>query len=104
MKNYTTVKQVKSVVVNTRHWGDSYGNTYFSGELYVNGEEVLTESFTYGYGDHALMIIVDNAIKQGLLPRKKDDGKEVTWCYLDRVCGRKNWSHTDTQVSRKKDM
>ena len=102
MKKYTTIKQVKTVEVNTRHWTDSYGNTYFSGELFVNNKNVVSENFCYGYGDHALMEIVDKAIKLGELPRKKQN--EVTWKYLDRIAGRKKWSHSDIQVSRKKDM
>lgn len=102
MNKQPTIKQVKHINVLTRHWTDTYGNTYFTGELKLNGETVHEETFTYGYGDHALYTMVKNCVTLGKLPKSYET--EVTWKYLDRVCGRKNWNHLDIEVSRKKDM
>ena len=100
--NRPTIKDVKSISIETRHWTDSFGNTYWTGELYLNGEEVHAESFEYGYGSQSKHVIIENAVKLGKLPRSKD--KEVVWKYLNRVVGPKNWEHTDLEVSRKRDL
>jgi hypothetical protein len=68
----------------------------------LNGDLIHSVKFTYGYGDHALDVMMETCVKLGKLPKRHE--KEVAWKYLDRVAGRKNWNYTDTQVSRKKDM
>ena len=43
----------KSVHVVGRRWFQkSYGNTYFTADIYVDGELVHTLPKQYGYGDH----------------------------------------------------
>lgn len=101
-KKRPTLKDVKSILIQTRHWTDGFGNTYWTGELYLNGEEIHTESFEYGYGSHSQHVIIENAVNAGKLPRRKD--KEVAWQYLNRVAGRGKWEHTDIEVKRKKDL
>lgn len=46
-----TQQKIKSITIIGRRWFQStYGNTYFSSEIYVNGELVHRIDFEYGYG------------------------------------------------------
>ncbi len=97
-----TIKDTKTILIETRHWTDNFGNTYWAGELFLNGKEIHTESFQYGYGSHSQHTIIENAVKAGKLPRRKE--KEIAWRYLDRVVGRNNWEHKETHFGRNKDL
>lgn len=44
---------MQSLVINARRWFQkSYGNTYFTADIVVDGELVHTLPFQYGYGEH----------------------------------------------------
>ncbi len=96
-----TIKDTKTILIVTRHWTDNFGNTYWAGELYLNGKEIHLH-LESGYGSHSQHTVIENAVKAGKLPRRKE--KEIAWRYLDRVVGRNNWEHTDIEVGRKKDL
>ena len=51
----TTHKPPKSITVIGRRWFHrGPGNTYFSAQVYVNGDHVHTIPYEYGYGDQYL--------------------------------------------------
>lgn len=61
----------KSVFVEARQWVDkTYGNSYFSGRVWVNGEIVAYMPFQYGYESayqsEALRVLVD----LGIVPKE----------------------------------
>ena len=39
-------------ILGKRWFNPREGNTYYSGRLLVDGNEVVSEQFAYGYGDH----------------------------------------------------
>jgi len=46
-------KPVESIVVYARRWFQkTYGNTYFTAQICVNGETVGELPYQYGYGNH----------------------------------------------------
>lgn len=46
-------KDIKTIEVVAKEWFDkTYGNSYFSANIYVNDKLVKTLPFQYGYGDH----------------------------------------------------
>lgn len=47
-----TKEEVKSIVILGRRWFERVnGNTYFSAEIFVNGNHVHKIDYEYGYGD-----------------------------------------------------
>jgi hypothetical protein len=49
----TTADKIASIQVIGRRWFQrSYGNTYNTADIYINGEHVHTLPTEYGYGDH----------------------------------------------------
>ena len=51
----TETKLPDSIFVDIYEWRDrTYGNTYFSAKVSVDGEHVFTTGMQYGYGDQAL--------------------------------------------------
>jgi len=48
-----TEQETKSIVIMGRRWFQkSYGNTYHTVSVVVNGEPVFDSGECYGYGDH----------------------------------------------------
>ena len=46
------MKKTRSITLSGKRWfQESYGNTYFTTEVYVNGEHVKRIGPKYGYGD-----------------------------------------------------
>jgi len=46
------MKSMSSMFIECREWRDkTYGNTYFSNRIWVDGEIVAVNTMTYGYGD-----------------------------------------------------
>ena len=44
----------RSVFVETREWHDkTYGNTYFSARIWIDGNIIETLGFQYGYGNQS---------------------------------------------------
>jgi len=56
----------RSVFIEAREWTDTtYGNSYFSARIWVDGEIVSVLPFQYGYGDHYKQIAHQELIALG---------------------------------------
>lgn len=106
-------KRPKSIVIVGRRWFDkTYGNTYFTSEVFIDGElwNDACHSISYGYGDQyawdTFTKIEENKHEKYIIPKRErhDNGniKEAFWQYSERT-GIKV-SYTATDVSRKKDL
>ncbi len=97
---------MKTLIINARRWFQrTYGNTYFSGELLLDGEELVNIDFQYGYGGHCTHELINKAIKEGKLPAKLvyDNGCcESNWVYFERLGYKVIENIVDVQ--RKKDL
>lgn len=51
-----------------KRWGDVNGNTYHSAEVWVDGDHVGRESFTYGYESQWEQTALELLIKSGRVP------------------------------------
>ena len=87
------VKPLKIEIVGRRWFQKSYGNTYHSVVVYINGGEGHTVPFAYGYGD--------GYIQTGL-----DKAEEVLGRKLARWWGDRNFvlETSVIDVKRKKDL
>ena len=58
-----------SIFVDIREWRDrTYGNTYYSARVSVDGEHVFTTGMQYGYGNHAVYECAKILRTMGYLP------------------------------------
>ena len=58
------------ITVYTRRWFQrSYGNTYHSCRVYVDGKEIGHAPFVYGYGDQWQQTAHDLLTKAGYFPK-----------------------------------
>lgn len=90
------LKKIKSLHISARRWFQkTYGNTYHSVTVFVNGE-TLRADFVYGYGDHFMQTA------QKLLEQAGYDVKGVLCSYHLREVLKGTYSVTDVQ--RKKDL
>lgn len=70
------MKIKRSVYIEGREWFDrTYGNTYFSARIWVDGKQVATLPFQYGYGDHYLSEAASVLKEMGYL----DDHRKPLW-------------------------
>jgi hypothetical protein len=95
----------KSITIIGRRWFQrSYGNTYHSVDIYLDGEHIYLPK-AYGYGDYYLQRATEELDRRGLLPglAHHDNGSvEPLWQYCrDRgiAC-----DYRATDVSRQKDL
>ena len=51
------------ITIENLEWFDSYGNTYFSAEAYLNGERIMTMPMQYGYSEHCRQVF-DQALRK----------------------------------------
>jgi len=96
----------KSIVVTGRRWFQrTYGNTYHSCQIIVDGVSIEGIEFVYGYGDHYLTNAAAKLEEQGYIYRERYEasgGMESLWQVCERMGITLNYSATD--VSRKKDL
>lgn len=92
--------------IHGRKWFErTNGNTYHSVTVWVDGEQVFREPYTYGYGDQYRQTATDWLRKSEYLP-----GLEVypSGCTesLSGYCDRQNINFVDEvdEVARKKDL
>lgn len=72
MKTLKT-SEIKTIEINARRWFQrSYGNTYFSGDIIVNGKHAGSINFAYGYGDHCVDQLFKLAQDNGVIPETSD--------------------------------
>jgi hypothetical protein len=63
-------KNIKNITIIGRRWFQrTYGNTYHSVEVYVNGELIGRVEFAYGYGDHYLQTAHEILQDKGYYPK-----------------------------------
>lgn len=67
------MKKLQKIEIQARRWFQkSYGNTYFSGEIYVNDKIAGKVDFCYGYGDQCLDHLFKVAQEAGKIPLTND--------------------------------
>ena len=102
----TPVKTGDNIVIIGRRWFDRVnGNTYFSANGLINGVEVISISYEYGYGEQYADRIYQELEKAGYLPdviHHNNGSNEPLWQYCKRKGITKYTSVSD--VSRKKDL
>ena len=94
------MSEQKHFIIIARRWFQKlYGNTYHSVEVYLNGELLEREPFTYGYGSH----YTQTALK---ILQKHGHGQEENhlWQYGELVKKSGSFLVTCNDVSRKKDL
>ena len=107
---YGRLKKFKHVVINARRWFDkTYGNTYHSVEVNVDGKFVGREPFTYGYGtqynDTAHKILQKAGYYAKTDERLKSGMQEDYYLYRqDQMDNRDNFVIIVTDVQRKRDL
>ena len=44
------------ITIDNKEWLDSYGNTYFSAEVYLNSDLIMSMPIQYGYSEHCKQV------------------------------------------------
>lgn len=97
--------EVKSITIIGRRWFQkSYGNTYHTCRVLVNGEQVYESPEEYGYGDQYVETGCQWLEKYGYMNRKKYDngGHEQPRIWAERNGIKFDYSVTD--VARERDL
>lgn len=94
----TNNKEKHLVIIGKRWFQKSYGNTYHSVKVLINGAEIVNVPFEYGYGDSYLDTAVRKLTDLGILP---NDNRFGTAYLRDTF---RTFTYTVTDVSRKKDL
>lgn len=81
---------MKSLNIIGRRWfRRTYGNTYTTAEIFIDGKLIAKVGPTGGYGDHYITIAFEYLDKNGLLDpplQKHANGSyEATWQWRDRT-------------------
>jgi hypothetical protein len=89
------MKKINTMKIKGKRWFQrSYGNTYHTVKVFVNGE-VLKSEITYGYGSHYLQTAAE-LLKENGYDIPEDNGK--AYAYVAK------FQHTVEDVKRKKDL
>lgn len=89
------MKKIESLEIYGKRWFQkSYGNTYHTATVVVNGEE-LKSGITYGYGNHYLTTAAE-LLKANGYDIPDDNGKAFAMMI--------KYEHSATDVKRKKDL
>jgi len=99
-------KKVRSITVIGRRWFDkTYGNTYHSASIMVNGECVHKIPFSYGYENqyewNARMWLAENGFLPGIESRDGAPGESL-WRYCERLGI--TYASEVVDVARKRDL
>jgi hypothetical protein len=100
----------QSVVIIGRRWFDkTYGNTYHSAEVYVDGESIGREDYAYGYDDQYIQTAHELLQKAGCIQktdRRFKSGVSADWVEFrdDMRNNRKRYVVSVSDVERKKDL
>lgn len=89
------MKRIETLKIYGKRWFQkSYGNTYHTATVIVNGEE-MKSGITYGYGNHYLQTAADMLRNAGYeIP--ENNGKAYAMMT--------KYEHEATDVKRKKDL
>ena len=102
-----TNRKMSVVTLIGRRWFQrTYGNTYHSVAIYVDGKCVNTIPFAYGYGDqyewNAWEWLEANGYAPGREHSKTSGWIEPPWCYCERMGIM--YTRTVSDVARRKDL
>lgn len=87
------MKKINTMKIEGKRWFQrSYGNTYHTVKVFVNGE-VLKSEITYGYGSHYLQTAAE-LLKENGYDIPEDNGKAYAYVI--------DFPHTVEDVKRKK--
>lgn len=88
-----------AIEVLGRRWRDSFGNTYHTADVSLNGKQWKKSPITYGYGDHYTQTAMKMLADAGILTPKRN---ESFW----RACERSGirCAYEAVDVKRKKDL
>jgi hypothetical protein len=96
---------MKSLTIIGRRWfNDREGNTYYSGRALVDGKEVASEKFAYGYGDQYVYELWVKVVAELELdcPEHACGGIEMPWKWCrDRGVA---FTYEAADVARKRDL
>lgn len=95
----------QSVVIIGKLWFQkSFGNTYHSAQIIVDGVEVEGVKFEYGYGDQYLWTAFEKLESLGIITRTQPDGQVIEvptlWARHNGVA----LTYTSVSVQRKNDL
>jgi hypothetical protein len=77
-------KAISSMFVECREWFDkTYGNSYFSARVWINGKWKITLPFQYGYGDHFKSVAVRALVEEGFIPEQYEN--RPLWIIADEM-------------------
>ena len=77
-------KQIRSMFIECREWFDkTYGNSYFSARIWINGKWKITLPFQYGYGDHFKSVAVRALVEEGFIPEQYEN--RPLWIIADEM-------------------
>jgi hypothetical protein len=89
---------VKSLHIEGRRWFQkTYGNTYHSVRIWIDGKQVCTLPFAYGYGEGWLQTALDWLREQKLIP----EGQNYGTMYLRETLG---GTYSCVDVTRRGDL
>jgi len=87
-----------TVIIGRRWFQKTYGNTYHSVSVLVDGESIGCVPFAYGYGEQYIQSAHELLVKAG-----KFTGDYSAFCQ-DRMNNRQNYTVTVSDVARQKDL
>ncbi len=94
------------MIIGHRWFQKTYGNTYNTAQIIVDGETVHKTQMQYGYGEHYLDIAADWLEANGYMPERRhyaNGGSEPMWQYFRDDRGVK-YLYQTIDVQRKKDL
>ncbi len=101
----TTKKKPRSILVLGRRWFErTNGNTYHTARVLVDGVEVATVPYQYGYGSQYEQNALDALEALGLMPGREHykNGGSEGWQYFKR--NGIQYSAEAVDVERKRDL
>ena len=103
------LKEFNQITILGRRWNSkTYGNTYHSVVVFVDGEQVGKVDFTYGYDDQYIQTAHELLQKAGIYPKTNDrkNGCAQDWLNFrdDRCDNPTKFIISVTNVSRRKDL
>jgi len=97
----------RSILIIGRRWfRKSAGNTYFSAQVFVNGDLVHEIDYASGYGDHYIDVCSDWLEANGYMPDRRhspNGSKEPLWAWA-RDRHNIHYHYHVTDVDRKSDL
>jgi hypothetical protein len=72
---------MRSVFIEARQWHDrTYGNTYYSARVFIDGQELYTTGMRYGYEYQYEHDVTHDLITRELLPGESSREGIRRWC------------------------